>query len=374
MTRTTRSWAYEARPQRVVTGRNAAGRLVKAELDRLGARRIMLIAGKSELATAQKLLGGMAAAATFTGVRPHVPVEVAEAARACAAEAEADALLCVGGGSTTGTAKAVALTTGLPIVAVPTTYAGSEATDVWGLTEGTRKTNGADPSVLPRAVVYDPELLVTLPPALTVNSGLNALAHCVDSLWAPNAGPVPTALATEGARLLARGLTAVIADATDLAALEACQAGTYVAAAAFAAAGSGLHHKICHVLGGAYGLEHGAMHAVLLPHVLAFNEPAAPQAAARIAEALAGAGYGDGSHALAALLALHRALGAPTGLGALGLRADQVSEAAELVLEKVPATNPRPVTLPDLKALLHRARTGAEPVRDHVGDSTGETS
>ena len=140
----------------------------------------------------------------------HVPVEVAERARAAAAGHDVDALVSVGGGSTTGLAKAVALTTGLPIVAVPTTYAGSEATDVWGLTEGGRKTTGVDPRVLPRAVVYDASLTLSLPVRLSVASGLNALAHCVDSMWAPRADPIDQALAREGIRALAPGLPRVV--------------------------------------------------------------------------------------------------------------------------------------------------------------------
>jgi maleylacetate reductase len=294
-------------------------------------------------------------------VRPHVPVPVAESARALAREHGADLLLSLGGGSTTGTAKAVALTDRLPILAVPTTYSGSEATDVWGLTEANRKTNGADPVVLPRVVVYDAELTVTLPPGLTVGSGLNALAHCVDSLWAPSANPVSTALAVEGIRLLGQALPAVLADGADLRARRRCQQGTYLAAAAFAGAGSGMHHKICHVLGGAYGLEHAAMHAVLLPHVLAFNAPAAPEAAGRVAGALSAAGFGDGGDAPAALLALYDALGAPRSLGDLGLDEDQVPEAAALALEKIPESNPRPVSADDLTELLGRAQAGARP-------------
>jgi alcohol dehydrogenase class IV len=360
-TRPRKTWTYEAIPQRVVTGRGTARRVLPAEIARLNASRVMLIAGEAGLAAAPGLTTGLDIVAGFTGVRPHVPAEVAEAARKMAASANAEVLLSVGGGSTTGTAKAVALTERLPIVAVPTTYAGSEATDVWGLTEAARKTTGADPVVLPRTVVYDPELTVTLPPALTVNSGLNALAHCVDSLWGPRASPVSTALASEGIRLLATGLPAVLVDGSDLDGREACQAGTYVAATAFAAAGAGLHHKICHVLGGAYGMEHAAMHAVLLPHVLAFNAPAAPEAAARVAEALAHSGFGDGTDALAGLLRLYAALNAPTSLAKLGLRAEDVRRAASFALEKVPPSNPRPVSLDDLTAIIGRARRGARP-------------
>jgi maleylacetate reductase len=353
---------YEARVQRVISGPGVAGHVLAPEVERLAATRVLLIAGESGVALAQGLVGGLDVVATFTGVRPHVPVAVAEAARRQARRSGAEVLLAVGGGSTTGTAKAVALTTALPIVAVPTTYAGSEATDVWGMTEHGRKTNGVDPVVLPRTVVYDPELTTRLPADLTVASGLNALAHCVDSLWGPSASAVSDAFATEGIRLLAEGLPAVVAAPTDLAARGRCQEGTYLAASAFAAAGSGMHHKICHVLGGAYDLDHARMHAVVLPHVLGYNGPAAPGAAGRVAGALRAAGFGDGEDALGGLLALYAALGAPTSLGELGLAGEQVAAAAALALEKIPPSNPRPVGAEDLVALLARAQAGARPI------------
>jgi maleylacetate reductase len=352
---------FQSRAQRVVSGVGAAGR-VGDELARLGGERPMLVAGSGEAERALRMVHDLDVVATFTDVRAHVPVEVARAATELARSSGADSLIAVGGGSTVGTAKAVALTERLPILAVPTTYAGSEATDVWGLTEAGRKTNGTDPVVLPRTVIYDPELTVSLPASLTTSSGLNALAHCVDALWGPTVSPASTALAVEGLRQLAEGLGAVIRDGGDLTAREQCQAGTYLAATAFAAAGSGMHHKICHVLGGAFALEHAAMHAVLLPHVLGFNAPAAPQAASRIADALSAAGYGDGSDALAALGSLYDALDAPRSLGALGLGADQVGEAAALALEKIPPSNPRSVTLDDLVRLIGRAQAGAAPV------------
>jgi maleylacetate reductase len=353
---------YETHQQRVVFGVGAGRTALADEVKRLGATRILLVAGVAELPVAERITAGLPVVATFSDVVQHVPVVVAEAARQLAATAAADVVVSVGGGSTTGTAKAIALTERLPIIAVPTTYAGSEATDVWGLTAGGYKTNGSDPAVLPRSVIYDAELTVTLPPALTVSSGLNALAHCVDALWGPTASIPATALAAEGIRLLARALPAVLADGADLDARAGAQAATYVSAAAFAAAGSGLHHKICHVLGGAYGLEHSAMHAVVLPHVVGFNAPAAPEAAARIAASLAAAGFGDGSDALSALLALYSALRAPTSLGELGLRREDVARAAALAMEKVPTSNPRPVALADLEALLGRAQAGDPPV------------
>jgi maleylacetate reductase len=349
-----RAFTYEPLPGRVVFGAGAARSELVGEVARFGAGRLLLVVSAGEEALARELTGpvGGRVVATFTGVRPHVPVAVAEAATELARSTGADAVLSVGGGSTTGTAKAVALRTGLPILAVPTTYAGSELTPVWGLTEHSRKTTGVDRIVLPRLVVYDPELTLTLPAGLTAASGLNAMAHCVEAFWAPRANPVTSLLAAEGIRALATGLPAAVDDGHDLPARTDVLYGAYLAGSAFAVAGSGLHHKICHVLGGAYDLPHAQTHAVVLPHVLAFNAPAVPAAAARIATAL---GTGDAAGGLADLAAR---LGIPAGLRALGLDAARLPEAARLVREQVPADNPRPVLDGDIERLLQAAWAG----------------
>ena len=353
-----RDFVYDALPGRVVFGAGTARHRLAEEVERLGAHRVLLIATGREEPLARQLTRPFAerVAGAVTDVRPHVPLAVAEAARAAAKDAAADAVLSVGGGSTTGTAKAVALTSGLPVIAVPTTYAGSEMTPVWGLTEGGRKTTGTDRRVLPRVVVYDPELTVSLPAGLSAVSGLNAMAHCVEAFWAPGANPVTALSAQEGIRALATGLPGVVADGQDLGARADALYGACLAGAAFAVAGSGLHHKICHVLGGAYDLPHAETHAVVLPHVLAFNAPAVPEAATRIAAAL---GAGPGMSAAQALAGLARRLGAPVALREVGLAEQSLAEAACLVLEKVPADNPRPVSAADVAALLRAAWEGA---------------
>lgn len=367
----------ETLAQRVVFAPGAAASRLADELRRLGGTRVLLVAGTAEAELADRLTADLATrpgagaepvlVGVFDAVRPHVPVAVAEAARATAAETGAEVLLSVGGGSTTGTAKAVALTTGLPVLAVPTTYAGSEATPVWGLTEHGRKRTGVDPVVLPRTVLYDADLTATLPVGLAAASGLNALAHAVDALWAPRVDPVDTVLAGEAVRVLAEGLRALVADPDGPgapAARDRCLYGAHLSAVVFASAGSGLHHKVCHVLGGAHDLPHADTHAVVLPHVLAFNAPAAPEAARRVAEAL-----GD-RDAVAGLVALARDLGAPTALrdlrGPDGTRmreADLAPDAA-LVAEAAPPSNPRPVAPADAEQLLRAAWAGTDPRGD----------
>jgi maleylacetate reductase len=362
-------FTYDALPGRVVFGAGTARTALADEVARIGAARVLLIATEQEEPLARKLTAPFVerVAATFTAVRPHVPTEVAEDARELANAAGADLLLSVGGGSTTGTAKAVALATGLPIVAVPTTYAGSEVTPVWGMTEGARKTTGVDQRVLPRCVVYDPELTLTLPVDLSMASGLNAMAHCVEAFWAPRRNPISTLVAEEGIRALGRGLPAVFDEPGGAGGRVDLLYGAYLAGSAFAVAGSGLHHKICHTLGGAFDLPHAQTHAIVLPHVLAFNAPAAPDATSRIALAL---GRAD---AVTGLAELARRLGIPAGLRELGMRESQVDEATDLVAPAVPADNPRRVDRPALRALIHAAWAGSPPGPDATATHQGQT-
>ncbi|MER5435740.1 maleylacetate reductase [Streptomyces sp. NPDC002588] len=341
--------------QRVLFGYGRAAHHVAAEVDRLGARGVMVIAAPAEAGIADRITAGLPVVLRHDDVRPHVPVEQAEAARAAAKESGADLVVCVGGGSTTGLAKAVALTTRLPIVAVPTTYAGSEATNVWGLTEASRKTTGADDVVLPVAVVYDSELTLSLPIGLSVASGLNAIAHCVDSMWAPRTNPVNQAFAMEGLRAVAGGLRRIVREPDDIDGRDATLYGCYLSGVAFASAGSGLHHKICHVLGGAYDLPHAQTHATVLPYVLELNAPGAPDAARRIAAAL------DSATPVAGLNALREELDAPRALADHGLRREDIPEAVRLILPYVPANNPVPAGAEDLTDLLTRAWAGKPP-------------
>ncbi|MCX4703798.1 maleylacetate reductase [Streptomyces sp. NBC_01373] len=348
---------YESWGQRVVFGSGTAREDVAAEVAGLGARRVLVIAAEDERALAEDICKDLPVVATFGAVRPHVPAEVAQAVRAAAREHAADLLVSVGGGSTTGTAKAAALTTGLPILAVPTTYAGSEATPVWGLTEEGHKRTGVDPKVLPRIVVYDATLMLSLPTRLSVTSGLNALAHCVDAWWAPRHNPISSALAVEGVRSLASALPRIVADGQDVAARREILFGTYLGAVAFAGAGSGLHHKVCHVLGGAYDLEHAALHSVVLPHVVGLNLPAAPEAARHLAAAL-----DERTDPFGALLALYAQLEPPRSLSELGLAEEELDRACDLVMAQIPDTNPRRVTPGEMRELLGRACRGDTPV------------
>ncbi len=346
---------HETFSQRVVFASGQATDRVADEIARLGARSVMVLATSSRRELAGRVSAGVAAAVFYDDIAMHVPVEIAQRARAAAADQAVDVLLAIGGGSTTGLAKAIALATGLPIVAVPTTYSGSEATTVWGLTERARKTTGVDPRVLPRSIVYDAELTLSLPVPTSVASGLNALAHCVDSMWASRTDPIDQALAAEGIRALRLGLPAVVEDPTGLAGREQTLYGAYLSAVAFSSAGSGLHHKICHVLGGKYALPHAQTHAIVLPYVLALNGPAAPDAERRLAAAF------DSEPAIDGLQDLRLRLDAPGALRDIGFRQQDIPEAAAAILPAVPPDNPAPVTAETLERLLQAAWAGSDP-------------
>jgi maleylacetate reductase len=346
------AFAYDALPGRVVFGVGSVERLGE-EVDRLGASRVLAIAGKRAVDGLVERLGGRCAGA-FSDVQQHVPVAPAGRALALARELEADCLVAMGGGSATGLAKAVALDHQAPIVSVPTTYSGSEVTPIYGLTGPDGKRTGRDLRVLPRVVVYDPALTVGLPPQVTGPSGMNALAHCVEALYAPGANPVTSLLAEEGARMLHRGLPAAVADPANLAARSDALLGAWMAGASLAVAGVGIHHQLCHLLGGAYGLPHAELHAVVLPHAVRFVTPAARGQLARLAGAL---GVDD---AAGGLWDLARRLGAPAGLGELGLPEAELDRAAGLAVAKVVQT-PRRAGVTELRALLDDAWRGRRP-------------
>ena len=361
MTAPTR-FTHDTLGQRVILEAGAAQEHLAEEVGRLGGTRLMLVAGPSAAPFADEVAARLPVVLRWDEVVQHVPMELAERARAAAGEEEVDLVVCVGGGSAVGLAKAVALTAHVPVVAVPTTYAGSEATAVWGLTEDRTKRTGTDPVVLPRTVIYDSDLTLDLPLDLSVTSGLNALAHCVDSLWAERADPINQALALEGARALAQGLPTVAADPRGRDGRDRCLYGAYLAAVAFASAGSGLLHPICHVLGGTWDLPHAATHAVVLPHVLALNAPAVPELTARLATALGTqAGEDPGPAAVAALEMLREAVSPPRSLREIGMPEDGLDEAVRRVLAVVPPGNPVAVTADDVHSLLRAAWEGADP-------------
>ncbi|OBA58250.1 maleylacetate reductase [Gordonia sp. 852002-10350_SCH5691597] len=354
--------------QRVRFATGCAAEHLRSELSEQGISRPMVIVSDRDRPLADAGTADTKPSVWWSDIAQHVPVELVERATTAARDSGADGVVCIGGGSITGLAKAVALHTGLAIISVPTTYAGSEATNVWGMTENGVKTTGVDDRVLPAAVIYDAELVRGLPTELAMASGLNALAHCVDSLWAPRADPINRALSLEAASALSSALRGIAANSGDTESLEESLYGSYLAGVAFASAGSGLHHKICHVLGGAFDLPHAQTHAVVLPHVLAFNAPAVPELAARLATALGASASEQGEvTAVAALNELYSVVGAPNRLSDIGFPDDGAELVVDRILEVAPPSNPMPVTRGALLSLLAAARVGAPAIGDEVG-------
>jgi len=348
-------FVFDAKLPRVVFGAGTLARLPE-EVERLGARRALVLATPDQAAMAERVaaLLGVRSAGVFARAVMHVPIEVAREAREEARRLDADCAVAVGGGSTTGLGKAIALDSGLPIVAVPTTYAGSEMTPIYGLTEGGVKKTGRDPRVLPTTVIYDPELTLTLPPALSVTSGFNAIAHAAEGLYAADANPILALMAEEGIRALARSLPRIRVTPRDLEARADALYGAWLCGVVLGNAGMGLHHKLCHTLGGSFNLPHAEVHTVVLPHALAYNAAAAQPAMERIARAI---GARDAARGL---WELARSAEAPTSLREIGMPADGLDRAADLAVT-VPYPNPRPLDRDALRELLQRAFDGAPP-------------
>lgn len=343
------SFVHEQAASRIVFGIGKVAELAH-ELDRLDVKRALVIVSSSGRDAANSALEGLGErlAHLVVGARPHVPTDDVESTREVADRVDADCLIAIGGGSSIGLAKGVALDRAPPIVAVPTTYSGSEMTPLYGVTSQGRKRTGRAGRVQPRVVVYDPALTITLPQSATASTGMNAVAHCVEALYAHDATPISSLMADEGLRRLAEGLAASTDDPTDLGARSTALYGAFLAGSALGATTMGLHHRICHVLGGTYGLPHGDANAVMLPHVARFNATAAPRALERVASALSHA------DAPAAIEELRGRLGAPSSLAQLGMNEDDLEEAARVIVDPPPA-NPRPVARDDVLAILRDA-------------------
>lgn len=350
-------FTYDAIPGRVVFGAGSRGRLAD-ELDALGARRVVVIASGDEDALADEVatLIGDRFAGRFSDVAQHVPVAKAAAAVATVEEADADAVLSIGGGSATGFGKAVRLDVDVAFLAVPTTYAGSEMTTIWGRTDGDHKQTGQDPRVKPDVVVYDPELTTSLPASIAGPSGMNAMAHCVEALYGPGANPIVSLLALDGIRALAAGLPRICGDDDTVEARSDVLYGAYLAGVALASGGTALHHTTCHVLGGMFDLNHGDMNAVVLGHALAYNRPAIAGVMDEIGRALGA----RGPDAPGELYELAVAIGAPTSLEAIGMPADGIDAATRRVVTDA-ADN---VRVPDealIRQMLDDAYHGRKP-------------
>ncbi|KWR88329.1 maleylacetate reductase [Cupriavidus sp. IDO] len=353
----TSEFVYNGRGARVVFGSGSLTHIGR-EMRELDVGRALIISGQDQGALVTSVAGQLSASAVgvFDRAAMHVPADLVVEAGSVAASLEADCLIAVGGGSAIGLAKAIALESSLPIIAVPTTYSGSEMTPIFGITEGGLKRTGTSSRVLPKTVIYDPNVTVTLPVALSVTSGINAIAHAAEGLYARDANPLTSLMAEEGIAALARSLPRIVARADNLPGRSDALYGAWLCGAVLGSVGMALHHKLCHTLGGSFNLPHAATHTVVLPHAMAYNAEAAPEAMKRIARAL-------GHHSAAqGLYELARGNGAPVALNELGMVEDQLDQAADIACINA-YWNPRPLERDAIRSLLQDAFEGKAPAR-----------
>ncbi len=347
-------FTYTALPLRVRFERGGRTK-VSDEVEHLGRQRAMVLSTPEQQHHAEELsdaLGERSAGVLATATM-HTPVDVTEAALSAVRKAGADCTVAVGGGSTIGLAKAIALRDDIPQIAVPTTYAGSEMTTILGQTENGVKTTLKDLRVLPASVIYDVDYTLSLPPAISATSGMNAIAHAIEALYAQEKNPISRLQCLEAIGALAGALPVIVDDPGDVRARQEAQYGAFLCGMALGSAGMALHHKLCHTLGGAFNLPHADTHTVVLPHATGFNEAAAPELAA-IKDILSSDSVGGG------LWDLAKHIGAPTSLAEIGMPANGIDRAADLATQN-PYWNPRPFDRTDIHALISQAYAGTRP-------------
>jgi maleylacetate reductase len=349
------SFSYTALPSRVIFGSGTVAR-VGDEVRNLGAKRVLVLTTPQQAAQGEALAAhiGDCFAGLFCEAAMHTPVEVTERAVARLVELRADCVVAIGGGSTTGLAKAIAFRTDVPQIVIPTTYAGSETTPIIGQTQGGQKKTSRTLKVLPEVIIYDVDLTLSLPPSLSATSGMNAIAHAVEALYAEDTNPIISSFAEQSIKALASALPKITITPSNHAARSDALFGAWLAGVCLGSVGMSLHHKLCHTLGGTFDLPHADTHAVVLPHVVAYNASAVPDAMDRIARAL------DDSDAAAGLFNLSRSIDVPRSLRELGMPAEGIAQAAELAVAN-PYWNPRPVERDQIFALLKRAWEGTAP-------------
>ncbi|MGB2887482.1 MAG: maleylacetate reductase [Candidatus Acidiferrales bacterium] len=351
------TFVYKNLPTRVVFGSGTIVRL-RSEAERLGLRRVVVLSTPGKVDQARQAVAALGdlAAGMFAGAMMHTPVEVTDRALSVIKKTNADGTVAIGGGSTTGLGKAIALRTDLPQIVVPTTYAGSEMTPILGETKDGVKATQKSFKVLPEVVIYDVDLTLSLPAKLSATSGINAIAHAVEALYAQDRNLIVSLMAEEGISTLHRALPRIVVQPGDREARSDALYGAWLCGVCLGQVGMALHHKLCHALGGSFNLPHAETHAVVLPHALAYNASAAPEAGARISRALGGA-----ADPAVALYELAGRLGAARALKDLGMPENGIERAADLAVSN-PYWNPMPIERDAVRMLIARAWAGEPPV------------
>lgn len=350
------SFIFENLPCRVVFGSGTLG-TTRAEVERLGSKRALVVTTPQQEAEGARLAAALGPlyAGIFPGAKMHTPIEATEQALAAMTACGADCVVSLGGGSTTGLGKALALRTGVNQVCIPTTYAGSEMTPILGETRDGLKRTVSDPAVFPETVIYDVDLTLSLPAGLSATSGMNAIAHAVEALYARDRNPVVSLMAEEGIRALARALPIIVKTPGDPAARSDALYGAWLCGVCLGTVGMALHHKLCHTLGGTFDLPHAETHTIVLPHALAYNAPAVPEAMSRVARALDTADAAQGLHDLA------RRLEARLALRDIGMPESGIDKAADLAVTNA-YWNPRSIERDAIRELITRAWAGEPPL------------
>jgi maleylacetate reductase len=349
------SFIYNSHPGRVIFGAGTLATALPGELERLGCKSVLILSTPGHEARARAIAGQLQASTRniFAGARMHTPVAITEEAVALATELHADGLLAVGGGSTIGLGKAIALRTDLPQVVIPTTYAGSEMTSLLGQTERGVKTTSTSSKVLPEVVIYDVDLTMTLPARLSVTSGMNGVAHAVEALYSQNRNPLISTIALEGIRALVGALPRIVEEPNNREARSDALYGAWLCGMCLGSVGMALHHKLCHTLGGSFDLPHAETHTIVLPHALAYNAPEIPEAMTQLRTVL-------GTDPATALHELAGSLGAPGSLRELGMQESSIADAARRALAN-PYWNPRSLEFEAIRSLIARAWAGQAP-------------
>jgi alcohol dehydrogenase class IV len=348
-------FVYNALPGRVLFGSGTVA-LLKSEIERIGCQRALLVSTPEQAAALTGIATsiGQLAIEIFPEAAMHTPVAVTERAVRVAADCNADCIVAFGGGSSTGLGKAIALRTDLTQITIPTTYAGSEMTPIIGETKDGKKTTQRTLKVLPEIVIYDVDFTLTMPPRLTVTSGMNAIAHAVEALYAQDRNPIISMLATQAIAAMGRSLPKIVAAPQDREARADALYGAWLCGICLGSVGMALHHKLCHVLGGSLDLPHADTHTVILPYAMAYNAKAAPEADRALAQAL------GGRNGTSALLELAAKLDAPRSLKSLGMAEGDIDRVADLAVQN-PYWNPRPVERNAIRDLIADAWAGNPP-------------
>lgn len=348
-------FVYNAAPGRVVFGHGTIAQ-AGAEMERLGLKRALVLTTPQQAGDGKRLsdMLGDKAAGSYAKATMHTPLTITEEAMQLAHTLKIDCTIALGGGSTTGLGKAIAYRTDLPQIVIPTTYAGSEMTDILGETKEGIKTTVRSPKILPEVVIYDVDLTLGLPTALSATSGMNAIAHAVEAVYAKDRNPVISLMSVEGIRALASALPVIVQNPQDKTARSDALYGAWLCGVALGAISMSLHHKLCHVFGGSFDLPHAETHTVVLPHATAFNEEAVPELLAPVAQALGAPKAGQGLYDLTVKL------GAPTRLADIGMKAEGLDKAAEIATQS-PYWNPRPFSRDEIRKVMQNAFDGARP-------------